>query len=39
MYWGEDAEKLIKGEENELLLKAGEFGCWERGWCPFGKHA
>lgn len=32
MYWGEDANKLIRGEENELLLKAGEFGCWERGW-------
>jgi mannose-6-phosphate isomerase-like protein (cupin superfamily) len=32
MYWGKDAEKVIRGEENELLLKAGEFGCWERGW-------
>jgi len=32
MYWGKDAEKVIKGEENGLLLKAGEFGCWERGW-------
>ena len=32
MYGGKDAEKVIRGEENELLLKAGEFGCWERGW-------
>ena len=32
MCWGKDAEKVIRGEENELLLKAGEFGCWERGW-------
>ncbi len=32
MYWGKDAEKVIRGEENELLLKAGDFGCWERGW-------
>ena len=28
MYWGKDADKVIRGEENELLLKAGEFGCW-----------
>lgn len=32
MYWGKNAEKVISGEENALLLKAGEFGCWERGW-------
>jgi hypothetical protein len=32
MYWGKDAEKLIRAEENELLLKAGDFGCWEIGW-------
>jgi hypothetical protein len=32
MFWGKDAEKVIRGEEHELLLKAGEFGCWERGW-------
>jgi mannose-6-phosphate isomerase-like protein (cupin superfamily) len=32
MYWGKDAEKVIRGEENELLLEAGDFGCWERGW-------
>ena len=32
MYWGKDAEKVIKGEENELLLKAGDVGCWEIGW-------
>jgi hypothetical protein len=32
MYWGKDAEKVIRAEENEHLLKAGEFGCWERGW-------
>jgi hypothetical protein len=30
--WGKDARRVIRGEENELLLKAGEFGCWERGW-------
>jgi hypothetical protein len=32
MYWGRDAKKVIQGEENELLLRAGEFGCWEKGW-------
>ena len=32
MYWGKDADKVFKGEENELLLKAGDFGCWEKGW-------
>jgi mannose-6-phosphate isomerase-like protein (cupin superfamily) len=32
MYWGKDAAKLKKGEANELHLKAGDFGCWEKGW-------
>jgi mannose-6-phosphate isomerase-like protein (cupin superfamily) len=32
MYWGKDAEKVIRGEEHALLFKAGDFGCWEKGW-------
>ena len=32
VYWGKDAEKVLRGEENELLLKPGDFGCWEKGW-------
>ncbi|MCF8070187.1 MAG: hypothetical protein K9L30_16510 [Desulfobacterales bacterium] len=32
MYWGKDAAKLKKGEGNEILLKAGDFGCWEKEW-------
>ncbi|MCH7534470.1 MAG: hypothetical protein IH948_01755 [Bacteroidetes bacterium] len=32
MYWGKDAAKLKKGEAKEVNLKAGDFGCWEKGW-------
>ena len=32
MYWGKDAEQVLRGEENELLLKPGDFGSWEKGW-------
>ncbi len=32
MYWGKDADSLRRGEGDQLLLRAGDFGCWEREW-------
>jgi mannose-6-phosphate isomerase-like protein (cupin superfamily) len=32
MHWGKDAERVRRGEEGRLLLKEGDFGCWEREW-------
>jgi len=32
MYWGKDAAGLKRGEGERLLLKAGDFGCWEKEW-------
>lgn len=32
MYWGKDADSLRRGEADQLLLRAGDFGCWEREW-------
>jgi uncharacterized cupin superfamily protein len=32
MYWGKDVAKLKEGTASSLLLKAGDFGCWEKEW-------
>lgn len=32
MYWGKDAERLKKGDGEQLLIEAGDFGCWEKEW-------
>jgi mannose-6-phosphate isomerase-like protein (cupin superfamily) len=32
MYWGKDKSKLRTGNENKLVLKAGELGHWTPGW-------
>jgi len=30
MYWGKDAESVRRGEGEQLLLEAGDFGRWEK---------
>jgi mannose-6-phosphate isomerase-like protein (cupin superfamily) len=30
VYWGKDAERLKRGEGEQLLLEAGDFGRWEK---------
>ena len=32
MFWGKDAERVRRGEEERLLLAQGDFGCWEKEW-------
>jgi hypothetical protein len=32
VFWGKDADSLRRGDGDRLLLRAGDFGCWEREW-------
>ena len=32
VYWGKHAASLRRGEGDQLLLRAGDFGRWEREW-------